>query len=343
MDDQMFRTVMRGFDKDEVFAYIKQLEADAEQKVAQAYAEASEKDKLIVELNQRIAKKDEKYERLEHEVEVKYRQYIDNYEKIGALVYESRVKGDKIIADAEKEAARIAAESQEQYDRKIAEADLKAETSLSAAQARLDAVQKEIDARLADGEKKYAKAQADMNEILALIDETQKKFASTYNEVHEAFDGMPKSLDDLKGDEPERLVNTVPDQEDQQSAGEQAVDESNEEKPAADDLDDYDSYDDSDFDLDGVHFSFGDFVIEDDEYEEEAPAQSQEIDGNAVGGDTIDFSRVSGMKLDYEDSMPLDFQGMNSANGPENAQQPNSDFNGAFADEGTFRLPGEKI
>ena len=32
MDDQMFRTVMRGFDKDEVFAYIKQLEADAEQR-----------------------------------------------------------------------------------------------------------------------------------------------------------------------------------------------------------------------------------------------------------------------------------------------------------------------
>ena len=28
MDDQMFRTVMRGFDKEEVFAYIKQIEAE---------------------------------------------------------------------------------------------------------------------------------------------------------------------------------------------------------------------------------------------------------------------------------------------------------------------------
>ena len=53
MDDQMFRTVMRGFDKEEVFAYIKQIEADANQKVAQARADVIEKDKQIAELKQR--------------------------------------------------------------------------------------------------------------------------------------------------------------------------------------------------------------------------------------------------------------------------------------------------
>lgn len=338
MDDQMFRTVMRGFDKDEVFAYIKQIEEDANQKVAEAKAEAEEKDKLIAELNQRIANKDAKYERLENEVEVKYRKYIDNYEKIGSLVYESKVKGDKIIADAEAEAARITAESKEKYDRKIAEADLAAETRLSAAQTRLDSVQKEIDARIEEGEKQYAKVQADMREIVSLLNETQEKFMRAYKEVNEAFDRMPESLDDLKEDEPERLVNSVEKPEEKQSE-----EISSEETPVVDDLDDYDNYDDSDFDSDGVHFSFGDFVIEDDEYEEEAPVQSQMDDANAVGGDTIDFSRVSGMKLNYEDSMPLDFQGINMEKAPETAPPANTGFSGAFADEGTFRLPGEKI
>ena len=57
MDDQMFRTVMRGCDKEEGFAYIKQIEADAKQKVAQARADVTEKEKQIAELKQRIQSK----------------------------------------------------------------------------------------------------------------------------------------------------------------------------------------------------------------------------------------------------------------------------------------------
>ena len=193
MDDQMFRTVMRGFDKEEVFAYIKQIEADANQKVAQARADVTEKDKQIAELKQRIQSKDARYERLENEVEVKYRTYIDNYEKIGSLVYESQVKGDKIIADAQKEAARLTAESRSQYDRTMAEADLAAKT-------RLDAVQGEIDARLTEGKKQYAKVQEDMNEIVDLINEVQKRFMRAYKEIHEVMQRMPASFDDIDSD-----------------------------------------------------------------------------------------------------------------------------------------------
>ena len=193
MDDQMFRTVMRGFDKEEVFAYIKQIEADANQKVAQARVDVTEKDKQIAELKQRIQSKDARYERLENEVEVKYRTYIDNYEKIGSLVYESQVKGDKIIADAQKEAARLTAESRSQYDRTMAEADLAAKT-------RLDAVQGEIDARLTEGKKQYAKVQEDMNEIVDLINEVQKRFMRAYKEIHEVMQRMPASFDDIDSD-----------------------------------------------------------------------------------------------------------------------------------------------
>ncbi len=335
MDDQMFRTVMRGFDKEEVFAYIKQIEADANQKVAQARADVTEKEKQIAELKQRIQSKDAKYERLENEVEVKYRTYIDNYEKIGSLVYESQVK--------QKEAARLTAESRSQYDRTMAEADLAAKT-------RLDAVQGEIDARLTEGKKQYAKVQEDMNEIVDLINEVQKRFMRAYKEIHEVMQRMPASFDDIDSDIAETAETA------QQAAPQKS---SNQEAPSAtysdkadEDLDDYDSYDENDFESEGVHFSFGDFVIEDDDYEDEALSGSNAA--GEVSGDTIDFSKVgmNGLRLDYTGSMPVELAGSNTGDIPQDADAPDYDFGAfaddetfknPFADEGTFRLPGEKI
>ncbi len=349
MDDSMFRTVMRGFDKEEVFAYIKQIEADANQKVAQARADVIEKDKQIAELKQRIQSKDARYERLENEIEVKYRTYIDNYEKIGSLVYESQVKGDKIIADAQKEAARLTAESRSQYDRTVAEADL-------AARNRLDAVQGEIDARLEDGKRQYAKVQEDMNEIVDLINEVQKRFMVAYKEIHEVVQRMPASFDDIDSDfegAAAHAEQTAPQQPSYTAAPTAAYSEK-----ADDDLDDYDSYDENDFDTEGVHFSFDDFMIEDDEYEDEAGSGTA-MSGDMVG-DTIDFSKVgiSGVRLDYTGSMPVELAGANAGKVPQPAGNTGSDdapdydfgafaddetMKNPFADEGTFRLPGEKI
>ena len=349
MDDQMFRTVMRGFDKEEVFAYIKQIEADANQKVAQARADVTEKEKQIAELKQRIQSKDAKYERLENEVEVKYRTYIDNYEKIGSLVYESQVKGDKIIADAQKEAARLTAESRSQYDRTMAEADLAAKT-------RLDAVQGEIDARLTEGKKQYAKVQEDMNEIVDLINEVQKRFMRAYKEIHEVMQRMPASFDDIDPDIAEAADTTQ--QAAPQSPSYQEAPRAAYSDKADDDLDDYDSYDENDFDSDDVHFSFGDFMIEDDEYEDEK--QADRVLPDDLAGDTIDFSKVgiSGVRLDYTGNMPVELAGGNTENISQNVKKsgledaPDYDFGAfaddetvknPFADEGTFRLPGEKI
>ena len=349
MDDQMFRTVMRGFDKEEVFAYIKQIEADANQKVAQARADVIEKDKQIAELKQRIQSKDARYERLENEVEVKYRTYIDNYEKIGSLVYESQVKGDKIIAEAQKEAARLTAESRSQYDRTMAEADLAART-------RLDAVQGEIDARVTEGKKQYAKVQEDMNEIVDLINEVQKRFMRAYKEIHEVIQRMPASFDDIETDL-EGAVDTARQADLQEPSYTEAPHAAYADK-TDEDLDDYDSYDENDFDSDDVHFSFGDFMIEDDEYEDEK--QADRVLPDDLAGDTIDFSKVgiSGVRLDYTGNMPVELAGGNTENISQNVKKsgledaPDYDFGAfaddetvknPFADEGTFRLPGEKI
>jgi hypothetical protein len=79
-----------------------------------------------------------------------------------------------------------------------------------------------------------------------------------------------------------------------------------------------------------------------------------------MAGDTIDFSKVgmSDLRLDYTGSMPVELAGSNTGNISSVRRKsmtedaPDYDFgafaddetdNNPFADEGTFRLPGENI
>ena len=61
---------------------------------------------------------------------------------------------------------------------------------------------------------------------------------------------------------------------------------------------------------------------------------------------------MNGLRLDYTGSMPVEFAGSSTGDIPQDADAPDYDFgaladdekfNNPFADEGTFRLPGEKI
>ena len=174
-----------------------------------------------------------------------------------------------------------------------------------------------------------------------------------YKEVHAVVQRMPIEFDDTDVDDAEKAAP---------GAAAEAV----REKPALampavagpsgsdaidDDLDDFDVYDDSDFDAQGVHFSFSDFEVEDDdEYETPVP----------VNGNTIDYSRVGmpGTQSDYSEPIPFEQQAVGSREPAamkraSDDDEPDYDFSGAFededivavpfADEGTFRLPGEKI
>ena len=181
----MFKQALRGFDKDEVLAYIKQKEDEHGKQIISMERDIRKRDKVSSELKSRIVLKDEQVERLEQEIRDKYQKYIDNYNQIGELVYESKVKGNRIIEEAQEEADRI-----------LAEAD-------SEARKRIGSVQGEIDAKLKDGKTKYLEVQDEMNEIVDLFNQMQRKFMQSYKEVHEIIQNMPASLDDidLEGEE----------------------------------------------------------------------------------------------------------------------------------------------
>ena len=64
----------------------------------------------------------------------------------------------------------------------------------------MESVQAEIDDKLLEGKKKYLAVQEEMNGIVELINQAQKRFMSSYREVHHIISSMPTSLNDLEED-----------------------------------------------------------------------------------------------------------------------------------------------
>ena len=211
-DYQMFKTVrFKGFDRDEVIAFIQSQEEESNRKVADLQKEIKERDKMIEELKGRLVLKDAQRVALENEIETKYKKYIDNYDKIGALVYESQVKGDQMIADAKeqadklvgdatKEADRLVSEATEKSDKMVGDATTEADRLVSDATAEAqkirseadeDAVKtraaaaEEVEQKLFEGKQKYSQIQAILNDTVEMINQVQRRFMSSYKDVHE--------------------------------------------------------------------------------------------------------------------------------------------------------------
>ena len=252
MDEyMMFKQSIRGFDKDEVLAYIHKQEADFNRQITQLEKDMRKRDKLISELKSRVVLKDEQVERLEQDIKVKYQKYIDNYRQIGELVYESRIKGDQIVADAEAEAKAIL------------------EAADKEARQRVASVQSEIDTKLNDGRKKYLAVQEEMNEIVDLFNQIQKKFMVSYKEVHEIIQDMPVSLNEipLPGDAEDEFEETA-------------------EAAEYDDYDDLDEMDDAELEA-LLNFEIGELDDPDDVDESDAKTAAEEAYHREMGPETV--------------------------------------------------------
>lgn len=192
LDYQKFKTaIVKGFDKDEVLAYIQKMEEEGYAKDAEFAKALKAKDAKIEELKKRVALKEEQKERLENEIEQKYKKYIDNYDRIGRLVFEAELKADAIAQEAQKKADALIEEAQKKADEILANAE-------DHANVRSVEVEKEINERLAEGKKKYLAVQEEMNGIVELINQAQKRFMASYKDVHKIIQSMPSSLSDIE-------------------------------------------------------------------------------------------------------------------------------------------------
>ena len=180
---EMFKTtLMGGYDKEEVQEQIQRLKDEMAENQEAFKKQLEEKDARIAELQKRIELKEDYQARLEEDIKEKYQKYIDNYESIGKLVFEAQVKADTLEKETKEKCDKMLQDAEEEAKRKV------------------ESVQAEIDDKLLEGKKKYLAVQEEMNGIVELINQAQKRFMSSYKEVHHIISSMPTSLNDLEED-----------------------------------------------------------------------------------------------------------------------------------------------
>ena len=227
MDARDFEIELRGYNKDEVDTYISELETEYSQKLSRIEAKSREMEKQTEDLKRRPDKKERQKEQLEREIETKYRTYIDNYDKIAGLVYESQLKADRIIAEANSERDAILQAAHEEEQRILAEAnrvleDAKTQEKLMLddadveAKRRVDAVAGTVDRALADGRTRYADIQVQIRGLIETLEEAQRRFEKGCAETQKIFDLMPETIDRFT-DEESDFDEDDPDEEYQDS------------------------------------------------------------------------------------------------------------------------------
>lgn len=194
-EHEIFRTtLMGGYDKEDVLEQFRnQKDASASERsklqkeIEGRDQKLQELEQQLQELEQQLRERDEQKDKMKAELTEKYRKYVDHYESISRLLVESQIKGDAIVSEAEIKSERM-----------IMQAELEAKR-------KTDSVQAEINEKLADGKRKYMAIQEEINEIVELINQAQKRFMSSYKEVHKIVRTMPDSIralgDDVKEEE----------------------------------------------------------------------------------------------------------------------------------------------
>ncbi len=180
-EHEIFKTtLMGGYDKEEVQELIQKMKDEMAEVQVNYRKQLAEKDAKIAELQKRIELKEAYQTRMEEDIKEKYQKYIDNYESIGKLVFEAQLKSDSMQKEAEEKCSKMIEEAEAEAKRRV------------------ESVQSEIDDKLLEGKKKYLAVQEEMNGIVELINQAQKRFMSSYKEVHQIINSMPTSLNDIE-------------------------------------------------------------------------------------------------------------------------------------------------
>lgn len=180
-EHEMFKTtLMGGYDKEEVQELIQKMKDEMAEVQVNYRKQLADRDAKIAELQKRIELKEAYQARMEEDIKEKYQKYIDNYESIGKLVFEAQLKSDSMQKEAEEKCSKMIEEAEAEAKRRV------------------ESVQSEIDDKLLEGKKKYLAVQEEMNGIVELINQAQKRFMSSYKEVHQIINSMPTSLNDIE-------------------------------------------------------------------------------------------------------------------------------------------------
>ena len=212
MDDytsaEMFKTVKRnGYDKDDVEKRFKEMKDAAAEEKNKLLLVLRSKEKKITELNEEIEEKDREIRRLDDEIkqlrkdiDEKYRTYIENYDTIGQLIYDAKIRSNEMISAAETESARLIKSAEEEGERIRSSAKESADRQLGIAQ-------DEMDEKIKDGRRSYAAIQDQVSELVSYVNQIQREFMRAVKNIHELSDSVlnieieESDFDELKYDD----------------------------------------------------------------------------------------------------------------------------------------------
>ena len=127
-DEEMFKTtLMGGFDKEDVLTKFQEARDEAYKEQKKLEAQVEERDKLISELRQSLKNKETENEQLQKDIKEKYQSYIDNYDSIGKLVYDAKVRSDNMMSETKQQCDQMLRETKEECARMVEEARRKEE------------------------------------------------------------------------------------------------------------------------------------------------------------------------------------------------------------------------
>lgn len=206
--EERFKTTkFGGYDKEEVLQELQKMKENAHAEKAQILRELEdarrnnvvlqkeleEKNARIAELQETIVAKDHEIQETGRMIREKYQSYVDNYDTIGSLIYESKIRAKQIARETEEERKKILEEAQEEAARIKEEAD-------SAARKRLQDVQIEIDDRNAAGRLQFESVQEELNSALETFSKLQKQFMNSYKTIQQIVRDRPEGPDPDEGE-----------------------------------------------------------------------------------------------------------------------------------------------
>lgn len=201
-EERFKTTTFGGYDKEEVLQELQKMKENAHAEKVQILRDLEEarkncarlskelqaKDARIAELQETIVSKDRDMMEMDRTVREKYQSYIDNYDTIGSLIYESKIRAKQITKETEEERQKILDAAKEAAVRIREEAE-------TAAQKRLQDIQGEIEERTNAGRQQFEFVQDELNNALELFSKLQKQFMQSYKAIQEIVREHPEGPD----------------------------------------------------------------------------------------------------------------------------------------------------
>lgn len=180
-EDQFKSARKGGYDKEDVdqqFFEIKEAAAEEKNRLSE---QLEMKDSQLEELRRIVKKQQAEIDTMKQDIAEKYQSYIDNYDTIGRIIYDSNVQAKKVVDEANQEHDQIIAQAQEKAGQIIEEARLNATA---------DALREKqsLEAQIERCKKDYAIISDKISQLLRKVDDMQKEFNTTVHSINSIAD-----------------------------------------------------------------------------------------------------------------------------------------------------------